>query len=40
MLLHASANFRPGALRGVDADIVYLGVGNLGRRPAGFVRAY
>ncbi|MEU1465254.1 hypothetical protein ABZ467_32190 [Streptomyces sp. NPDC005727] len=40
MLLHASANFRPGALRGVDADVVYLGVGNLGRRPAGFVRAY
>lgn len=37
---YASANFRPGALRGVDADVVYLGVGNLGRRPAGFVRAY
>ncbi|MFF8478716.1 hypothetical protein [Streptomyces sp. NPDC015414] len=40
MLLHASANFPPGALRGVDADVVYLGVGNLDRRPAGFVRAY
>ncbi|MEU4038880.1 MBL fold metallo-hydrolase [Streptomyces collinus] len=40
VLLHASANFRPGALRGVDADVVYLGVGNLGRRPAWFVRDY
>lgn len=40
ILLHASANHRPGALRGHRADVVYLGVGNLGKQPAAFLQAY
>ncbi|MQY33791.1 hypothetical protein SRB17_17560 [Streptomyces sp. RB17] len=40
ILLHASANFRPGALRGRSADVVYLGIGNLGKQPTEFLRAY
>jgi L-ascorbate metabolism protein UlaG (beta-lactamase superfamily) len=40
LLLHASAGFRPGALHGTRADVVYLGVGELGRRPARYVEAY
>ncbi|MGW7821452.1 MBL fold metallo-hydrolase [Streptomyces puniciscabiei] len=40
VLLHASANFRPGALRGRTADVIYLGVGNLGRQSAEFLRTY
>ncbi|GGU50344.1 MBL fold metallo-hydrolase [Lentzea flava] len=40
VLLHASAGFRPGALHGRRADVVYLGVGTLGRQPLGYVEAY
>ncbi|MFJ8360916.1 MBL fold metallo-hydrolase [Streptomyces sp. NPDC093984] len=40
LLLHASANHRPGALRGHRADVVYLGIGNLGKQPAAFLQAY
>lgn len=40
ILVHASANHRPGALRALRADTVYLGVGALGRRDAGFVADY
>ncbi|MFI5823431.1 MBL fold metallo-hydrolase [Streptomyces rishiriensis] len=40
ILLHASANFRPGALQGRLADVVYLGVGSLGRQRPGFLDAY
>ncbi|MFE0514718.1 MBL fold metallo-hydrolase [Streptomyces sp. NPDC058964] len=40
VLLHASANFRPGALRGWHADVVYLGIGSLGKQPPEFLRAY
>lgn len=32
VLVHASANFVPGALEGYSADIVYLGVGEVGKR--------
>ncbi|WP_031511903.1 MBL fold metallo-hydrolase [Streptomyces sp. NRRL F-5123] len=40
LLVHASANYRPGALAGVRAETVYLGVGALGRQSAGFRAAY
>ncbi|MFD8390894.1 MBL fold metallo-hydrolase [Streptomyces sp. NPDC059680] len=40
VLLHASANFRPGALRGRRADVVYLGIGNLGKQSTEFLRTY
>ncbi|MFJ7969090.1 MBL fold metallo-hydrolase [Streptomyces sp. NPDC096324] len=40
VLLHASANYRLGALRGHHADVVYLGVGMLGKQPAEFLRTY
>jgi hypothetical protein len=36
-LIHASAGYRPGALMGVEADVVYLGIGQLGR-PFGQLR--
>ncbi|MFJ8962602.1 MBL fold metallo-hydrolase [Lentzea sp. NPDC102401] len=40
VLLHASAGFRPGALHGTRADVVYLGVGTLGKQSSGYVEAY
>ncbi|MFE4453071.1 MBL fold metallo-hydrolase [Streptomyces sp. NPDC056796] len=40
VLLHASANYRPGALRGQQADVIYLGVGQLGRQPVEFLHRY
>ncbi|MEU6773263.1 MBL fold metallo-hydrolase [Streptomyces sp. NPDC046759] len=40
ILLHASANFRPGTLRGRPADAVYLGIGNLGKQSTEFLHAY
>ncbi|SFR02103.1 L-ascorbate metabolism protein UlaG, beta-lactamase superfamily [Lentzea waywayandensis] len=40
VLLHASAGFRPGALHGRHADVVYLGVGTLGKQPVEYVEAY
>ncbi|MGW5317031.1 MBL fold metallo-hydrolase [Nocardia thailandica] len=40
ILVHASANHRPGALAGLRADVVYLGVGALGRRDDAFVADY
>lgn len=40
LLLHASAGFRPGALHGTHADVVYLGIGGLGRQPVRYVEAY
>jgi L-ascorbate metabolism protein UlaG (beta-lactamase superfamily) len=39
-LVHGSANFIPGALRGHRADVVYLGIGTLGRRDDRFADAY
>lgn len=40
VLLHASANWRPGALHGHRADVVYLGIGELGKQSDQFVTAY
>lgn len=40
VLLHASAGFRPGALRGRHAGVVYLGVGTLGKQPLEYIEAY
>jgi L-ascorbate metabolism protein UlaG (beta-lactamase superfamily) len=40
MLVHGSANYRAGALRGRRADVVYLGIATLGKQPDDFVRAY
>jgi L-ascorbate metabolism protein UlaG (beta-lactamase superfamily) len=39
-LVHASANFRPGALAGLRADVVYLGIGQLGRSSEQFRYEY
>lgn len=40
LLIQASANFVPGALRGQHADTVYLGVGQLGRTTSAFRETY
>lgn len=40
LLIHASANYVPGALRGRHADVVYLGVGELGKATDAFRDAY
>lgn len=40
ILVHASADFRPGLMRGVRAGAVLLGIAGLGARDAGFVEAY
>ncbi len=39
-LIHASANHLPGMLEGRRADVIYLGVGLLGKQPPEFIRAY
>ena len=40
LLVHGSPNFRPGALRGHHADVVYLGAGTLSKQSETFVDAY
>ncbi|MGE2714693.1 MBL fold metallo-hydrolase [Mycolicibacterium litorale] len=40
LLIVGSAGFVPGALRGRHADVVYLGVGQLGRQPESYLRDY
>ncbi|MFZ2173241.1 MAG: MBL fold metallo-hydrolase [Rhodococcus sp. (in: high G+C Gram-positive bacteria)] len=40
VLVHASANFVPGALDGYRAETVYLGIGTLGKQSDEFRRAY
>ncbi|BCI55466.1 MBL fold metallo-hydrolase [Mycolicibacterium litorale] len=40
LLIVGSAGFVPGALRGTRADVVYLGVGQLGRQPERYLRDY
>ena len=40
LLIVGSAGFVPGALRGHRADVVYLGVGQLGLQPERYVRDY
>jgi len=38
ILVHPGANFRPGLYRGRKIDVVFLGVGELGRKHADFTR--
>jgi len=40
LLIHPSANFRAGMFNDVRADVVFLGVGTLGRRSDEFAEAY
>ena len=40
VLIHPSANFIPGFLSGERADIVFLGIGTLGKRRETFIRDY
>lgn len=40
LLVVGSAGFVPGALRGQRADVVYLGVGQLGLQPGRYIRDY
>ena len=40
LLIVGSAGFVPGALRGKQADVVYLGVGQLGPQPETYLRDY
>jgi len=40
ILIWPSANFAPGLLNGVTADVVFLGVGLLGKQSDEFVRSY
>jgi L-ascorbate metabolism protein UlaG (beta-lactamase superfamily) len=40
VLVQGSAGFVPGALHGEQADVVYLGVGQLGRRPRAEIEQY
>lgn len=40
ILIHASANARPGALAGRRAEVVYLGIGGLGRQDEVFAEQY
>lgn len=40
ILIHPSANFRPGMYEGVDADVVLLGIGRLGKQDDKFADIY
>lgn len=40
ILVHASANYRPGMYSGMRADVVFLGVGLLGKQSDAFIRDY
>jgi L-ascorbate metabolism protein UlaG (beta-lactamase superfamily) len=40
LLLHGSANYQFGALRGRRADVVYLGIGELGKQSEAFIDSY
>ncbi|MGW0040845.1 FAD-dependent monooxygenase [Rhodococcus sp. NPDC003348] len=40
VLVQASANFVPGKLEGISADVVYLGIGMLGKQDAAFRDEY
>lgn len=40
ILVHPSAGFVPGAFDGLDVDLLYLGIGALGRQPARFQNDY
>lgn len=40
VLVHASANYRPGMYSGMRADVVFLGVGLLGKQSSTFIKDY
>lgn len=40
VLVHASANYRPGMYAGMRADVVFLGIGLLGKQSDAFIRDY
>ena len=40
MLINASAGFVPGALNGRKADVVFMGTGQLGKRPISYMEDY
>jgi L-ascorbate metabolism protein UlaG (beta-lactamase superfamily) len=40
ILVHASANFARGSMRGMAADVVFLGIGALGKQSERFTRDY
>jgi L-ascorbate metabolism protein UlaG (beta-lactamase superfamily) len=40
LLIQGSAGFRPGALDGQQADVAYLGVGQLGVQPTDYIERY
>jgi L-ascorbate metabolism protein UlaG (beta-lactamase superfamily) len=40
LLIHASANYVPGMLSGIEAETVYLGIATLGKQPRSFRDAY
>jgi L-ascorbate metabolism protein UlaG (beta-lactamase superfamily) len=40
VLVQASAGFVPGALKGKPADVVFLGVGGLGKQPPEYMAGY
>jgi L-ascorbate metabolism protein UlaG (beta-lactamase superfamily) len=40
ILIHPSANFTPGLFKGVKADIVFLGIGTLGKQDLRFAQDY
>lgn len=40
VLVHASANYRPGMYSGMRADVVFLGIGLLGKQSDAFIRDY
>jgi L-ascorbate metabolism protein UlaG (beta-lactamase superfamily) len=40
ILVHPSANYLPGFLNGVHADVVFLGIGRLGKQDDQFARDY
>lgn len=40
VLVHPSANYRPGFLRSVRADVIFLSVGRLGKQSDGFAKDY
>lgn len=40
ILIQASANYRPDFLRGVQADVIFLGIGGLGKQSDQFAKEY
>jgi L-ascorbate metabolism protein UlaG (beta-lactamase superfamily) len=40
VLIQGSAGFKEGALKGIKADVVFLGMGGLGKKPASYQQEY